>query len=272
MILKEEFLGRLRKIFGLNQYEVKVWGALLSRGVSTAGELSNIGDVPRSRTYDILESLEKKGFVVLKLGKPIKFVALKPTEVIERVKKNTVREAQDTNKRLDELKGSDILNELDGLYDNGIKYIEPSDLSGALKGRQNVYNHLDMMLRNAQKHATIVTTSEGLTRKYEHLKASLEKAKKRGVNVRIAAPITSKNYAVAKELSKYADIRSGKFKARFALADGKEMMFMVLDDEDVHPSYDVGIWANSPYFAQAMHNLFEESWNNMTPLNKLNLK
>ena len=272
MIVKEEFLSKLRRYFSLNLYEVKIWTALLSRGVSTAGELSDIANVPRSRSYDVLESLEKKGFVIMKLGKPIKFVALKPDEVIERVKKNTVREAQDTNKRLDELKGSDILNELDGLYDNGIKYIEPSDLSGALKGRQNVYNHLDMMLRNAQKHATIVTTSEGLTRKYEHLKASLEKAKKRGVNVRIAAPITSKNYAVAKELSKYADIRSGKFKARFALADGKEMMFMVLDDEDVHPSYDVGIWANSPYFAQAMHNLFEESWNNMTPLNKLNLK
>ena len=60
MIVKEEFLSRLRKIFDLNLYEVKVWTALLSRGTSTAGELSNISDVPRSRTYDILESLEKK--------------------------------------------------------------------------------------------------------------------------------------------------------------------------------------------------------------------
>ena len=76
MIVKEEFLSRLRKIFGLNLYEVRVWAALLSRGVSTAGELSDISNVPRSRTYDILESLEKKGFVILKLGKPIKFVAL----------------------------------------------------------------------------------------------------------------------------------------------------------------------------------------------------
>ncbi|MFA6358947.1 MAG: helix-turn-helix domain-containing protein, partial [Candidatus Omnitrophota bacterium] len=88
MIVKEEFLSRLRKIFDLNLYEVKVWSALLSRGTSTAGELSTISDVPRSRTYDILESLEKKGFIVMKLGKPIKFVALKPEEVIERVKKN----------------------------------------------------------------------------------------------------------------------------------------------------------------------------------------
>jgi len=98
MIVKEEFLSRLRKIFDLNLYEVKVWTALLSRGVSTAGELSNISDVPRSRTYDILESLEKKGFIVMKLGKPIKFVALKPEEVIERVKRNLVVHAKEKTK------------------------------------------------------------------------------------------------------------------------------------------------------------------------------
>jgi len=95
MIVKDEFLSRLRKIFDLNLYEVKVWTALLSRGVSTAGELSNISDVPRSRTYDILETLEKKGFIVMKLGKPIKFIALKPAEVIERVKKNLIVEANE---------------------------------------------------------------------------------------------------------------------------------------------------------------------------------
>ena len=100
MIIREEFLSRLRKIFDLNLYEVRVWTALLSRGVSTAGELSNIGNVPRSRTYDILESLEKKGFVIMKLGKPIKFIALKPEEVVERVKKNLVVDANEKSKRL----------------------------------------------------------------------------------------------------------------------------------------------------------------------------
>ena len=54
---------------GLNSYEVKIWTALLSRGVSTAGELSGIANVPRSRSYDVLESLEKKGFVKTKKRK-----------------------------------------------------------------------------------------------------------------------------------------------------------------------------------------------------------
>ena len=87
MIVKEEFLSKLRRFFNLNLYEVKIWTALLSRGVSTAGELSDIANVPRSRSYDVLESLEKKGFVIMKLGKPIKYIAVPPKEVVERVKK-----------------------------------------------------------------------------------------------------------------------------------------------------------------------------------------
>jgi len=261
MIVKEEFLSRLRKIFDLNLYEVKVWTALLSRGISTAGELSTISDVPRSRAYDILESLEKKGFIVMKLGKPIKFVALKPEEVIERAKKNLVVSAREKSKRLDELKGDEVLGELNGLFSNGIKYIEPSELSGSLKGRSNMYNHLDMMVRNAEKNIVIATTAQGINRKLEALMPSLEKAKKRGVKIRIAAPFTSENEKVIKELSKVAEVKNMKdIRARFSIIDGKQVMFMLLDDDKVHPNYDSGVWINTPFFAHALESMFDMSW------------
>lgn len=261
MIVKEEFLGRLRKIFDLNLYEVKVWTALLSRGTSTAGELSSISDVPRSRTYDILESLEKKGFVVMKLGKPIKFVALKPEEVVERVKKNLVVEAKIKSERLEKLKGEDILGELSVLFKEGVKYVEPADLSGSLKGRQNIYNHMDMMIRDAEKTITIVTTADGMNRKLEALFPSLEKAKKRGVVIRIAASINSLNLKVAKNLAKVAEVRNiDKLKARFTIIDSSQIMFMLLDDQATHPNYDVGVWINTEFFAQALEQLLELAW------------
>jgi len=264
MIVKEEFLSRLRKIFDLNLYEVKVWTALLSRGTSTAGELSNISDVPRSRTYDILESLEKKGFIVMKLGKPIKFVALKPEEVVERVKKNLMRDAQERSKRLEKLKGDDVLEELSTLFTQGVKFVEPTDLSGSLKGRQNLYNHLDMMVREAEQSITIVTTAEGLNRKLEALMPSLLKVKKRGVQVRIAAPIDKNNLKIAKDFKKVAEVRNlQKMKARFIIIDGKQLMFMLLDDEKFHPNYDIGVWINTEFFAQALESLFELAWKDM---------
>jgi len=264
MIVKDEFLSRLRKIFDLNLYEVKVWTALLSRGTSTAGELSSISDVPRSRTYDILESLEKKGFIVMKLGKPIKFVALKPGEVVERVKKNLMRHAKERTERLEKLKDDEVLEELNMLFNKGIKFVEPSDLSGSLKGRQNLYNHLDMMVRDAESTITIVTTAEGLNRKLEALMFSLEKCKKRGVKIRIAAPINSNNLKVAKELKRVAEVRNmEKMTARFMIIDSKQLMFMLLDDEKFHPNYDIGIWINTEFFASALEQLFDLAWNEM---------
>ncbi len=267
MIVKDEFLSRLRKIFDLNLYEVKVWTALLSRGTSTAGELSNISDVPRSRTYDILESLEKKGFIVMKLGKPIKFIALKPEEVVERVKKNLVKYAQERTKRLETLKDDEVLEELNGLFTKGIRFVEPSELSGSLKGRQNLYNHLDMMIRDAEKTITIVTTAEGLNRKLEALMPILEKSKKRGVKVRIAAPINNNNIKYARELKKVADVREMQnIRARFTIVDSNQIMFMLLDDEKFHPNYDIGVWINTEFFAQALEQMFELAWNEMKPV------
>ena len=272
MIIKEEFLSRLRKIFDLNLYEARVWTALLSRGVSTAGELSNISDVPRSRTYDILESLEKKGFIVMKIGKPIKFVALKPEEVIERVKKNLVVNAQEKSKRLEKLRNDEVLEELNNLYTNGVKFVEPSDLSGSLRGRQNMYNHMDMMIRSAEKTITLVTTAEGLNRKLEVLLPSFEKAKKRGVTIRIAAPISTDNLKIAKDFSKVAEVKSvDGFQGRFAIVDSEEVMFMLLDDKSVHPNYDVAVWLSTEFFARTLEQMFELAWNTFTPLNKIKL-
>src|SRR3990167_9336433 len=132
MIVKEDFLNKLRRSFNLNLYEVKIWTALLSRGVSTAGELSDIGNVPRSRVYDFLKFLKKKVFVVMKLGKPIKYVAVEPKEVVERVKKLIRYNSDESVKRLEDLRGTDVLKELDTLHKEGIEFVEATDLSGAI--------------------------------------------------------------------------------------------------------------------------------------------
>ncbi|MEM4245460.1 MAG: helix-turn-helix domain-containing protein [Candidatus Nanoarchaeia archaeon] len=270
MIVKDEFLNKLRRFFNLNLYEVRIWTALLSRGVSTAGELSDIGNVPRSRAYDVLESLEKKGFVIMKLGKPIKYVAVEPAEVIERVKKLVAEEAKENVKKLEDLRGTDVLKELELLHKQGIEFIEPSDLSGAIRGRHNIYTHLELMIKNAKKNVTIVTTSKGLLRKIDALKPELEKAAKKGVKIRIAAPINKESAKVIKNLGKIAEVRHlDKLNARFIVVDDKELMFMVMHDDEVHPTYDVGIWINTPYFASALNNMFDQNWQTLEAADKL---
>lgn len=261
MIVKDELLSKLRRYFDLNLYEVKLWAALLSRGVSTAGELSDIADVPRSRSYDVLESLEKKGFVVMKLGKPIKYLAIPPNEVVDRVKKNMQFNAQEKIKRLETVKGSPLLTELETLHSQGISLVEPSDISGCLRGRNNLYNHLDLLIKDAKKSVNIMTSEKGFMRKAEGLKPSLEKAKKRGVKIRISAPLTKDNRDVAEELKDVAEIKhNDKVKSRFVTIDGHHLVFMTMDDKEVHPSYDLGVWVKTPYFASAMDQMFNHVW------------
>ena len=259
----------MRRYFSLNLYEVKIWTALLARGVATAGELSDIANVPRSRSYDILESLEKKGFVVLKLGKPIKYMVVPPQEVVERVKKNLSVEMNKQIKRLEELKDKEILSELNSLHDQGIDLVGPADMSGSIKGRHNLYNHLEMTIKNAEKSVTIMTTSKGLMRKIEGLKQTFEEVKNRGVSIRIAAPLDEECWDAVKDMQDIAEIRHTKHKARFAIVDGEELLFMVMDDGGVHPTYDLGIWVNTPFFAQALDGLFSMAWETMTPASEI---
>jgi len=271
MIVKDEFLNKLRQYFSLNLYEVRVWTALLSRGVSTAGELSDIGNVPRSRAYDVLESLEKRGFVVMKLGKPIKYIAVEPKEVVERAKKLIRQNAEVKTKKLEEIKKTDVLQELNLLHKQGIEFIEPTDLSGAIRGRHNLYTHLELMIKNATKNVTLVTTSKGVLRKIDALKIELERLSKKGIKIKIAAPITKENKNTLKNMSKFAEIKqlSNKLSARFCVVDDKELLFMVLDDKEVHPTYDVGIWINTPYFAKAVNDMFDNCWRGLEPLSKV---
>lgn len=259
MIIQKDFLNKL-KDFGLNTYEAKLWSALLSRGISTAGELSDIANVPRSRSYDVLESLERKGFIVMKLGKPIKYIAVPPLEVVERVKKRIVKDADKDVKILDNIKQSKVLEDLNTLHKQGIEMVEPTDLSGALKGRENLYHHLSLMVKNAQKSVVVVTSQTGFDRKAILLKKIFEKLSSKGVKIRIAAPIKKGNKA-AKLISKSAEIRSLKnMNARFCIVDGKEIMFMLIDDKQVHPTYDTGIWVNTELFATTMNDMFENTW------------
>ncbi|MEK6862181.1 MAG: helix-turn-helix domain-containing protein [Nanoarchaeota archaeon] len=262
MIMKEEFLKKLRGAFDLNIYEVKIWTALLSRGIATAGELSDISNVPRSRSYDILESLEKKGFVIMKLGKPIKYMAVKPEDILKRLKESIKDRANSKVEFLDTVKTDEVFNELELLYKQGIKKVDIASLSGALKGRDNVYYHLKQMLERAQKSVIISTTAQGLQRKAKRFKSILAKLAEKGVQIKIVAPLQNgNNNAHVSELKNIAKIKNiDKLNSRFVIIDDTEMLFMVTDDSTVHESYDTAVWVSTPYFVKSFVSMFNSAF------------
>ena len=48
--------------------------------------------------------------------------------------------------------------------------------------------------------------------------------------------------------------------------DGKEIVFMTSDDNEVHEAYDSGVWVNTPFFANAFEQMFENTWKGLKSL------
>ena len=116
MIVKQELVSRIKDYFDLNIYETKVWLALLKKGVASAGEVAEASGIPRSRTYDVLESLEKKGFAIAKLDKPVKYIGVKPRIILEKLKNNVKKEANEKMIELSKVRSSDEYTKLEELY------------------------------------------------------------------------------------------------------------------------------------------------------------
>jgi len=129
MIIKQELVKKIKSFFNLNIYETKVWLALLAKGIASAGEIAEISGVPRSRTYDVLESLEKQGFAIAKIGKPVKYLAVKPVAILEKLKNNALHNATEKVEILAQLKETKEYAELEELYKTGITPIRHEEMN-----------------------------------------------------------------------------------------------------------------------------------------------
>lgn len=209
----------------------------------------------------------------MKLGKPIRYIAITPEEVIKRVRKTIKDKSEVKLKYLGTIKEDKMFRDLELLFKQGIEKIDPESLAGSIKGRDNIYAHLDTMLQNAKKSVIIVTTPEGLLRKFDKFRFRLKKLKERGVKIKIATPFNEEVKKRAIEIKDIAELRSvNPIRARFVLIDGRELLFIATDDKSIHESYDTGIWVNSLFFTQAVETMFNIVWGmqSSTPIKQLN--
>lgn len=254
MQLQKEFLQDLRKNFRLNIYEVKIWTALLSRGIASAGELADISGVPRSRCYDVLESLEKKGFIIMKIGKPIKYLAVEPDAILERVKKNIKDEADELALQYENIKETEEFKELELLHKTGVQHVDVSSISKSIVGRSAINRAVKDLMSRAKSKIIIVSTNENSERSVKLMKNFMQGFAKKGVKAKLYAP---QNKMLMRRLQNVEHIEYNA-NSSFVSADGKEILFTV-SQNNVAPDYEVAIWIESPLFVNAVNVLFEES-------------
>ncbi len=95
------------KILGLTSYEFQAYQSLIKLGKSTAPKLSKVSYVPYGRIYDVLDSLESKGYIKVITDKIKQFIASDPSGVIKMI--------DDKKEELESLK--DEFNKLEQIYD-----------------------------------------------------------------------------------------------------------------------------------------------------------
>lgn len=271
MIVSNKVMDALKGI-KLNLYERKLWVALLARGTATAGELAEIANVPRSRAYDVLQTLANKGFVVLQSGKPIKYVAVSPEEALERHKQKLKEEYKALEESIEELKKSSAVKELNEIYKKGVKVLTPEDMTGALKGKVSLLQKMDSMFRSASQKINILTTPEGLNDLTKHHLDVLKKAKEKGADIKVLVPQSGDISESIKLLSPIAEIRHLDEKevpiyGRFAIIDGKELILSLTDHKEVHDSQDMAVWTKSEHAAGKMlEPVFKLMWSKSKPV------
>ena len=225
MLAQLEIVKKTRS-FGLNTYEAKIWIALLSRGVSTAGELSDIANVPRSRSYDVLESLEKKGFVVIKLGKPIKYLAVPPKGVLENIKKRVECDSESFLSDIGTLGFNKIIEGLQQIHEKNIG--EQENMVAVIRGRDNIYKHLSYLLHNTKKEVFLSFTI---------LNNLVVKALE---NVKSDSTIT---------------LKITNLGMRTCVTDACNILIFPTSEEDTHPDYDLCIWIKNRGLAKFFKSL-----------------
>ena len=255
MLVKQELINKIKDYFDLNIYETKVWLALLGKGVASAGEISSISGVPRSRTYDVLESLEKKGFAIVKLGKPVKYLGVKPRIILAKMKNNIRKNAEERMISLSNIKETDEFMKLEELYKKGIIPVKREDISAALKGKSNISNHLREILQNAEKEVIICTNAEEINSKSKLFQQTFEVLKK--ANIKITLALSGEDDLIKQIQTKFdMKIKKINIDTKFFIIDRKEILFYLSKSSDEE---DIAIWLNSGFFAQAFTSLFEKA-------------
>lgn len=257
MLVKQELISKIKDYFNLNIYETKVWLALLGKGIASAGEVASISRVPRSRAYDVLESLEKKGFAIPKLGKPVKYIGIKPKIILEKLKNNVRRDAEEKILGLLKIKKTEEFAKLEELYRDSTTFINRNNISAALKGKTNVSNYLKEMMKKTEKEIIIYTNVEDIKLKFRIFQQTFESLKKADIKIKLAL---FGDINLTKQMSEKfkIKIKNAEINAKFFIIDRKEILFYLSKNDSPE---DNAVWINSAFFAEAFATLFEKALN-----------
>ncbi|PJA16969.1 MAG: hypothetical protein COX63_02960, partial [Candidatus Diapherotrites archaeon CG_4_10_14_0_2_um_filter_31_5] len=117
---------------GLTEYESKAILSLIEKGALEAPEISRNTDIPKTRVYDVLEKLEKKGLVIPLHGRPKKFQSIESNKVIEKLIEVKRKEFKEIEENALKLKQGIKFNEINETQENVLRVKSLTDFDRIL--------------------------------------------------------------------------------------------------------------------------------------------
>ena len=255
----EQTLSRLG-MFGLTEYEAKVYLTLLVRGAQEASKVSRSSGLPRPHTYSVLKALQMRGLVTVIPESINRYRAVPLDEgldlLIEEKEKTFLTLRQTRDRLLSEIKPKESI---------------PSGNQAIVTlyyGRQNVYKLVDEMFHRCERNVDIMTTAHGIVRFYKYFSDAASEFRSKSITVRFIAPVTPESAEFAGRLSRLVELRhiDQMPPIRFVLVDSKEILFAEYPEDDYRSTgKETGIWINQPDLARMMQTLFDNTWKNTMP-------
>jgi len=140
----------LEKI-GLTSYEIRAYTTLIKDGESNASEISQNSGVPYSKIYEILGTLEEKGWLGSDDSRPTKYFAKAPSNALETTKQTTDEEFSQ-NKNV-------ILSELVPLYEKSGTSEKPD--IWFISGAMNIVTKIMEMVEHCREEVMIAVPQAG---------------------------------------------------------------------------------------------------------------
>jgi sugar-specific transcriptional regulator TrmB len=151
---------------GLSDYESRAYVALVAVGPNSANIVASVAQIPRTSAYKVMKSLESKGFVKEKSGRPASFTPVDPTELSRKL----VADIDEAFKKISSLK--EVLSE------RGVP-----QLVYTIMGKDRVLDKIGEMIDKSESSFVISSPSISVFRK--KLGKRFSNALARGVQVTI---------------------------------------------------------------------------------------
>jgi sugar-specific transcriptional regulator TrmB len=252
---------------GLTFYEAKVLVALTKSGSGTAADIHILSGIPRSAVYGVLERLKERGMIDVQNIKPMRYKALSPNNVMDRLKKDFETECENA------------LVQMEEIYRTSGEE-EDEDLVWNISGVKNVTERILQLLNNARSEILFASSSPSLDQVAEiyptvnSIRRVLLDKIESGVTVRILGQSRSSILDIANELSPDVDIKfyesehpGDHIKGGILIIDDRELLITVIKEELSQDNVSItAIWSNGKELVFTFKHLIELELMASTPL------